>query len=82
VSLARPCAPPALRKRVTALGDTSSVHWILNASGSHRRVVSLHWASDACRIDLSKTREHDHPFMFARLVDGGPFVHKQMVRTT
>lgn len=53
-----------------------------NASGRRRRAVSLHWASEECRVDLSKTREHDHPYMFARLVDNGPIVNKYMPRIT
>ena len=51
-----------------------------NVSGRRRRAVSLHWASEECKVDLSKTRSHDHPFMFARLTDNGPIVNKYMPR--
>ncbi len=51
-----------------------------NESGRRRRAVSLHWASEECRVDLAKTRAHDHPYMFAKLTDNGPLVNKYMPR--
>jgi ectoine hydroxylase-related dioxygenase (phytanoyl-CoA dioxygenase family) len=67
-----------------AAGDAIFLHSLTfhgssrNASDRWRRAMSLHWAAEECRVDLGATAEHDHPFFFARLEDGGPIVNDYM----
>jgi phytanoyl-CoA hydroxylase len=49
-----------------------------NRSTEWRRAISLHWAGSACRVNMAKTANHDFPYFFARLRDGGPLVNNYM----
>jgi phytanoyl-CoA hydroxylase len=49
-----------------------------NNAHACRRACSLHWASEECRLDLSQTMSHDHPYMFAGLRNGGRIVNSYM----
>lgn len=49
-----------------------------NSSDRWRYALSLHWASEECRVDLAATAVHDYPYFFARLEDGGPLVNNYM----
>jgi hypothetical protein len=52
-----------------------------NSSDSTRRACSLHFASDACRVDMAATARINHPYFFANLKNGGALVNRYMPRT-
>jgi ectoine hydroxylase-related dioxygenase (phytanoyl-CoA dioxygenase family) len=49
-----------------------------NATAHRRRAVSIHYASEECRIILGKTVEQAFPYCFARLKDGDRLVNKYL----
>src|SRR5262249_36215256 len=49
-----------------------------NLTDRPRRACSIHWAGDQCRIDRSKVTEHNYPYCFSGLTNGGPIVNKYM----
>jgi len=49
-----------------------------NTSNCVRRAISLHYASERCRFDVSRVADHLFPYTFAGLRDGGPLVNRWM----
>jgi ectoine hydroxylase-related dioxygenase (phytanoyl-CoA dioxygenase family) len=49
-----------------------------NSTARRRRALSIHYASEECRIILGKTVEQAFPYCFARLKDGDRLVNKYL----
>jgi ectoine hydroxylase-related dioxygenase (phytanoyl-CoA dioxygenase family) len=41
-----------------------------NTTNQVRRAMSLHWASEECRLDRTKLVDYDHPYLFTGLKTG------------
>ena len=47
-----------------------------NTTEQMRRAISLHWASEECRLDRSKLVDYDHPYLFSGLRQGDMLENK------